>query len=151
LLLLCAIAAGSIGFSKPSISSQAILDEVNQDRMQLGFSQLSLSPTLSLAAYSKAQDMIANDYFAHISPSGVKPWHWFRALGYAYTYAGENLAAGYTNASELEESWMNSPPHRANILSPFYDELGLAMVASGDTTLVVQFFGSRNNRVSLRE
>lgn len=133
------------------MSAQSILSLVNQDRAEHGLSQLDLNPTLSLAALSKAQDMIAQNYFAHVSPEGVKPWHWLSSLGYEYTYAGENLAAGFDDPYDLVDSWMSSKEHRANILSPFYDELGLAIANSGDTTIVVQFFGSRVNHVSLRE
>lgn len=151
LFLLFAIVLASCSIDRPSMSTQSILNLVNRDRAEHGLSKLSLSPTLSLAALSKAEDMISQNYFAHVSPDGVKPWHWFTSLGYEYTYAGENLAAGFEDPSELEISWMASSEHRANILSPFYDDLGLAIVDKDDTVLIVQFFGSRVNRVSLRE
>ncbi|MEO8065781.1 MAG: CAP domain-containing protein [Candidatus Doudnabacteria bacterium] len=128
-----------------------ILNLVNLDREKHGLSDLSLNPTLNLAAYAKAEDMISKNYFAHVSPGGVKPWDWFKNLGYNYSYAGENLAEGYSDPYELENSWMNSPTHRANILSPFYSEAGLAVVSRNNTTIIVQFFGSKENKVSLRQ
>jgi uncharacterized protein YkwD len=132
-----------------ALSSQQIVDLVNRDRISHGLPELSVSPLLSEAAYSKARDMVEKNYFAHTSPSGLSPWHWFQALGYDYSYAGENLAEGFSNAQELENSWMNSPKHRANILSPFYSQIGLAVVNEGATSVVVQFFGAPENKLTL--
>jgi len=129
--------------SKALLSQSKILEFVNQDRLSDGLPALALNPTLNLAALAKAQDMIANHYFAHTSPEGVAPWYWIRSLGYNYAYAGENLAVGYSDANALVASWMNSPAHRANILSPNYQEMGLAVIKSENSTLVVQMFGTK--------
>lgn len=131
-----------------SITAEKILQLVNRDRARFGLHALSLNPTLNLAAYAKAEDMVEKNYFNHISPEGTKPWHFFNALGYNYLYAGENLALNYKDPLDLERSWMASPSHRENILSPYYSELGLAVVSNADRVVVVQFFGSRNDLVS---
>lgn len=149
LAVLSLLAAGSYA-QKPMTSGQ-ILNLVNQDRQERGLADLSFSSALNLAAQAKAQDMVLRDYFAHVSPDGTKPWQWFRSVGYNYTYAGENLAEGYTDAYDLETSWMASPSHRANILSPFYSEVGLAVLSRNNTNIVVQFFGSKDNKVTLRQ
>lgn len=139
------------GASQGGLSAQQILNLVNQDRQRQGLEVLTLNPTLNLAAFAKAEDMVSRNYFAHIGPDGSQPWDWFRALGYNYTYAGENLAVGYSDPHELENSWMSSPKHRANILSPLYSDMGLAVITQNNTTVVVQFFGSKNQLVTLRE
>jgi uncharacterized protein YkwD len=115
---------------------------VNTDRAQDGLPALQLNSTLNLAALAKASDMISNHYFAHTSPEGVQPWYWIKTLGYNYSYAGENLAIGYKSSSDLVSSWMSSPEHRANILSPKYSDMGLAVIEGNNSTLVVQMFGS---------
>ena len=145
LALLCSVSA-----APKILSQQQILDLVNRDRLAHGLSELSLDPTLNLAALAKAQDMLSKDYFAHTSPEGATPWHWFTSLGYKYTYAGENLAEGFSDASDLEKSWMASPGHRANILSPHYSDVGLAIVNFNNTNLVVQLFGSKDVKVTLK-
>lgn len=150
-ILVAALAFLAGAPSLKSLTSQQILDLVNQDRQNHGLSQLSLSATLNLAALAKADDMVSNNYFAHVSPQGTNPWYWFKSLGYNYLYAGENLAEGYSNAKDLESSWMASPTHRANILSPFYSDIGLAVVQKNNVTVVVQLFGSKENRVTLRQ
>ncbi len=135
---------GLTGFttSIPSLSQDQIMDLVNIDRANDGLPALSLNSTLNLAAYAKAEDMISNHYFAHTSPEGLAPWHWIKTLGYNYSYAGENLAIGYQDADTLVDTWMKSPTHRANILSPNYEDMGLAVIRSNNSTLVVQMFGS---------
>jgi len=149
-LLAIIVLSCSVSAHPKALSQQEILALVNQDRALHGLSKLDLNPTLNLAAAAKAEDMLAKNYFAHTSPSGTSPWYWFQTLGYKYTYAGENLAEGYSDASDLESSWMASPDHRANILSPYYSDVGLAVVSFNNTNLVVQLFGSKDQRVTLK-
>jgi len=54
--------------------------------------------------------------------SGYDTW----TRSYAY---GENIAFGYSSAAEVVAAWMNSPGHRANILSPFFTEIGVSVLA----------------------
>jgi uncharacterized protein YkwD len=117
ILLAGIVLVSGFSHSFSSLSQEQIMNLVNADRTRDGLPALQLNPTLNLAAYAKAEDMISNHYFAHTSPDGVAPWYWIKTLGYNYSFAGENLAIGYHNASDLENSWMQSPTHRANILS----------------------------------
>lgn len=91
--------------------------------------------------------MVQNGYFSHESPSGLTPWFWLDKVGYDYEYAGENLAVNFTNSEDVSNAWMNSPLHRANILSENYKEIGMAMhdgvYENKDTIFVVQMFGSQ--------
>jgi len=151
LLVLGLFALSGSSLTHNNLSIQQILDNLNHDRSVHGLAPLTIDPTLNLAALAKADDMISENYFAHTSPAGTTPWYWFKTLGYEYTYAGENLAQGYTDPSELENSLMASPTHRANILSPFYSQVGLAVAQTNNTNVVVEFFGSTENKVSLRE
>ncbi len=151
LLIIGLFVLSGSSLSAQAISIQQILDQINLDRAQAGLSALHLDSTLNLAALAKARDMVDHGYFAHTSPQGVEPWHWFRALGYDYTYAGENLAKGFADPSDLESSLMASPSHRANILSSNYSEVGLAVVEVNNVNVVVQLFGSEENRLTLRQ
>ena|SRR3989338_1368244 len=150
ILLLFVLMTFSFSY-KPNLTPGEILELVNTTRVNSGLTPLSLNSTLNLAAFAKAEDMLNNNYFAHVSPEGVKPWYWFKAMGYNYTYAGENLALGYDDADELVDSWMSSPSHKSNILSPFYSDLGLAVVNDQGNTVIVQMFGSKTNLVSIRQ
>jgi hypothetical protein len=130
-----------------NISSNDLLRVTNQDRYDNGLPPLRLDNELMQAAAGKAEDMFTNDYWAHISPSGVTPWDFIKNAGYSYLYAGENLARGYTSADSVVNAWMNSPEHRANMLSPHYADVGFAVqtgtLTGNDTVLVVEEFGKR--------
>ncbi len=140
--------------SKPDIlgyASKISLEEVlrltNEKRREAGLSPLKLDPTLSQAAKNKGEDMLNKDYWAHVSPDGIEPWKFFLDAGYKYRYAGENLARDFSDSASIVSAWMASPTHRDNILSPKYEDIGLAVVegdlAGTDTTIVVQLFGTR--------
>ncbi len=128
-----------------NITSQEIIKLTNNERTTAGDQVLTESPILDQVAQAKAQDMFRYDYWAHVSPTGVTPWHWFDQYGYQYSYAGENLARDFDSSAGVVAGWMGSPSHRENLLSTNYTEIGVA-VANGsllghDTTLVVQEFG----------
>lgn len=119
----------------------------NQKRVENGLSPLSNSKELSGAASKKVDDMFAKNYWAHNSPDGITPWVFIKQSGYNYVYAGENLARGFSNSSDVVNAWMASPTHRANILSGNYNDVGFA-IKSGNlngeqTFLVVQELGSK--------
>lgn len=118
----------------------------NEKRQANNLPYLLESPTLSQAAQLKAEDMASKSYFAHTSPEGITPWHWFDRVGYEYSYAGENLAVNFTDSEEVTEAWMRSPTHRANIVGGAYREIGTG-VATGmykgrEAIFVAQLYAS---------
>lgn len=120
----------------------------NQEREKKQLAPLVLNDALSQAAALKAEYMLANNFWAHNGPDGTTPWYFFKEVGYNYTYAGENLARGFTDSSDVMTAWMNSPTHRENILSSNYEEIGFAVkkgkLLGEDTTLIVEMFGNTN-------
>ena len=132
-----------------SISTADLLTLTNQQRAANGVAPLVMNDLLTNAAQMKAQNMFADNYWAHFAPDGTSPWYWFLKAGYQYNYAGENLARGFTTANDVVTAWMNSPEHRANMLSSNYNDVGFAVqegsLTGEDTVLVVQEFGSRNS------
>lgn len=136
-----------------AVVSSALVELTNTDRTANKLHGLIVSPVLQQAAQLKANDMAAKSYFAHNSPEGLTPWHWFEEAGYGFSFAGENLAVYFSDSAELERAWMNSPLHRANILNSYFTEIGIA-TAKGiyqgrETVYVVQEFGRPSRRVSV--
>jgi len=132
--------------SLASVISAVLVDLTNGDRNASALGGLTVSPVLTAAAQAKANDMANKGYFAHVSPEGLDSWYWFREAGYAFTYAGENLAIDFSDSIDVERAWMNSPTHRKNILDSNFTQIGIA-VAQGTyqgrpTTFVVQMFGT---------
>lgn len=135
-----------------AVVSSTLVDLANTDRENNNLHGLSVSSVLQEAAQLKANDMAAKSYFAHDSPEGISPWHWFEKAGYAFSFAGENLAVYFSDSAELEKAWMNSPLHRANILGSSFTEIGIA-TAKGvyqgrETVYVVQEFGRPARRIA---
>lgn len=129
-----------------NISVSELLADTNAKRESVNLNDLTLNDQLSQAAFMKGKDMIANNYWAHESPTGVTPWKWFADVGYNYNIAGENLAKNYPNAGATVDAWMASPTHRVNVLGDKYQDVGFAVVdgtLKGQAiTLVVALYGA---------
>ncbi len=134
---------GILGYSS-EITVDKVISQTNSERQKLGLAPLKYNATLSQSATAKAQDMFANNYWAHNSPEGKTPWDFFKSVGYQYSVAGENLAKDFYDTDGLIKAWMNSPTHRDNIVNSKYQEIGIGVVngiLNGvKTTLVVQHF-----------
>lgn len=99
---------------------------LNQDRKANGLPPLTLSADLSRVAAAHSQDMIDRHYFNHNDPDGKTPFDRMRDAGISFSYAGENIAMNQSVAA-AEQAFMNSPGHRANILSPNFHKVGLGV------------------------
>lgn len=131
-----------------SITPSNITELTNTARSDFGLEPLVENPKLSVAAMNKARNMMEEGYFGHYSPNGVSPWYWISQAGYEYDVAGENLAMRFSTAEGVNSAWLASAAHKANILSPDFTEIGVAVVTDefqdeGVVTLVVQMFGTK--------
>jgi uncharacterized protein YkwD len=137
------VVAGSV--LATDITPASVIKLVNESREESGLPRLQENEKLSQTAKDKLNDMIANQYFAHTSPAGVEPWHWFGENKYDYIYAGENLAINFQTAEAQHAAWMKSPTHKKNILNPNYSEIGVAVgageIAGRVSLIAVQEFG----------
>ncbi len=127
------------------MSRRQLLADTNQARTGHDLSALKENRKLDASAQAKAEDMIKHNYWSHVSPSGEQPWQFFKAAGYDYQKAGENLAYGFKTADGTVEAWMKSPKHRANILG-HYRDVGFGIASSDDYqggryTVVVAHYG----------
>lgn len=131
-----------------------IISLTNTDRTAHSVGLLKENSLLTQAAQQKANDMLARQYFSHVAPDGGTPWQWFRANGYTYLYAGENLAMNFYTAGDVETAWMNSPTHRANVLNGTYKNIGIG-IARGtyqgqSVIIIVEFFGTQQTVVKAK-
>jgi len=128
-----------------TIELQAVEDSINQIRIKAGLSPLASSSALTDAATNRCSDMATNHYFSHTAPDGA-PWYTALQKLTSYKYAGENLEAVWAPSSvkDIVNWWMDSPEHKANILTAHYTNTGLAscegIYQNKDTVFVVQEF-----------
>lgn len=138
---------GVLGYAS-NITASDLLKYSNAARKGAGVGELVLNGQLTTAAEAKAADMFANQYWAHTSPSGRDPWSFISDSGYAYLFAGENLARDFGDSKSVVDAWMNSPSHKENLLNSRYQDVGFAVVNGKyngyETTLVVQMFGAKS-------
>lgn len=111
----------------PDAVSREMLVRVNAARKRAGLKPLRLNAVLAKAAQRHAEDMLVRGYFDHKSPSGTTVRERSRAAGYRWGAIGENIAFGQTSVDEVVETWLDSPGHRKNILSPNFSELGVGL------------------------
>jgi uncharacterized protein YkwD len=147
---------------QPAVSlnalSRDVLVNVNAVRKSHGLAPLKLSTSLSAAAAQHSTEMARLGYFAHESANGSpfdKRVSRFYPMGKRrYWSVGENLvwAAPDLAAAEALKLWMNSPPHRENLLTARWREIGISAVhvdsaggayGGGPATIVTADFGVR--------
>jgi len=107
--------------------SREMLVQVNAARERAGLKPLRLDSVLAKAAQRHAEDMLKRGYFDHRSPAGTTVRERSTAAGYRWAAIGENIAYGQTSVDEVVETWLESPGHRKNILSPNFSELGVGL------------------------
>ncbi|MBD1835117.1 pre-peptidase C-terminal domain-containing protein [Cyanobacteria bacterium FACHB-472] len=129
----------------------------NQERSEFGLSALTFDSQLARAAQSHSTDMALNDFFSHTGLNGSSAGDRTLAQGYEFMALAENLAAGYTTPEAVVQGWMASLGHRANILNPDVQSIGIGhYFLENDTGNVnyshywTQVFGTRpSNGVSI--
>jgi len=98
-----------------SEEEQRTLDLINEYRTENGLNELKPFSELQEVAKLKAEDLVNNKYFAHVSPTLGTPFEMLKNNEIDYKIAGENLA-GSPTPEKAVEAWINSTSHRENIL-----------------------------------
>lgn len=129
------------------ITTGSVVAAMNGERARRGLRPLREDPRLDAAAGDRLRDMEELSYWAHEAPDGRSPFFWMRPRGYFFRAAGENLAAGFETTELLVGGWMESKGHRENILSPDFEDCGIAVIEGGTMRRVtgksvVVLFGS---------
>jgi uncharacterized protein YkwD len=131
----------SLGFTtqnfkeNPTLESQMI-EMVNKERVSRGLNALVFDAQLRNVGREHSADMFKRGYFSHYSPEGDTVAQRSERYGIDYLVIGENLAY----APELDlahQGLMDSPGHRANILSEDFGKIGIGIQDGGVYGLMV--------------
>ncbi len=135
-----------------------LVNEINDVRRQRGLKPFVTSTKLSAAAAQHTREMGVDGYFEHESYDSTPFWkrieRWYPSKGWRSWSVGENLlySSPDVTASDSVDLWMNSPPHRANLLNRTWREIGISAIhfdqAPGEydgqpVTIVTADFGVR--------
>jgi uncharacterized protein YkwD len=108
---------------------------INEERTSRGLVPVQQNADLRRAALSHSSEMVDQGYFEHTSPAGLSFIDRIEGTGYMRNarswIVGENLVWGNGSRStpdSLVTAWMNSPPHRENLLRGRFNEIGIAAV-----------------------
>ncbi len=110
---------------------QTVLEAHNRIRAAAKLPRLEFSPRLRAAAYRQARDMARHKKMSHVGSDDSQPAERIREAGYPYRRAGENVAFGRYTVEGLMKGWMESPPHKRNILGSF-SQIGVAYATATD-------------------
>ena len=135
-----------------------LVQAINALRRSRGLRPFTVSTKLASAAAQHSRDMGTNGYFQHESLDGSAFWkrieRWYSSRGWSMWSVGENIEyeSPDITANEGLTMWLNSPPHRANLLSKSWREIGISAVHfdsapgeydGGAVTIVTADFGLR--------
>lgn len=116
-----------------------VLKIVNTNRMANGLQPISTFSSIQSSCDVRAKEVAT--YFSHTRPNGKSCFTALDEKGIDYWTAGENIAAGYWDPASVMNGWMNSPGHRANILTSSFDHIGVGYTTGGGYgTAWVQLF-----------
>jgi len=134
----------------PAVQARAISCLVNWARARDRHGRLTQRPALRRAAALKGRGVASCGQFSH-TPCGANATAAVRASGYRYSTFGENLFAGtwgQVSARDVVTAWLQSPPHRANVLDPGFRDVGAAsarapgLLGDGDAVVWTATFAS---------
>jgi uncharacterized protein YkwD len=118
----------AFGADSNEITPENVLRVMNEYRAQEMLPPLDLEKRLNMAAGDRMRHMEEEGFWSHTSPEGLSPFTWVKVRAYQFSKVGENLATGFETARVLVESWMESPGHRANIMSPDFEDVGISII-----------------------
>ena len=107
-----------------------MFDMVNMEREKRGYPKLEMDEKLRDLARSYAKEMFSKGYFSHYNPEGQSPFDRMKKNGINFLAAGENLALA-PNVTLAHQGLMNSPGHKANILSADFGRVGIGVIDGG--------------------
>ena len=148
-LLLASLIASSVWAQDPQSASPAeqhLLDATNQVRTDRGLPPLHWDPSLAYAAHAHAELMIRQNQLSHQYPGEPDLTARAGQAGAHFQAIAENVAMG-PGAAAIQKQWMESEPHRNNILDPKMTSIGISVVEKRGYLYAVEDFA--NGVVSL--
>ena len=113
---------------------QKVVELVNVERTKAGLPALKMDSAISNVARTKSKDMAVNNYFAHQSPTYGSAGDMLTKYGIRWSAWGENIASGQRTPESVVTAWMNSPGHKANIMSTNFSKIGVGYATNSNGT-----------------
>ena len=140
-LIPAALSALPATTQQPDAMAQKIFDLTNRDRAAHDLPPLHWDPALAAAAAAHADRMKEEKTLSHQYPDEPDLTGRAAHAGARFQALAENIAMG-PSAEALEKQWMNSVPHRTNILDPQMNAIGIAVWERSGYVYAVEDFAS---------
>jgi hypothetical protein len=122
----------------------------NEERAKANVPALKWNDRLAIAARLHSDEMAKQGQISHQMPGEPSFTQRISDRGAGFSAAAENV--GFADDAEtLQSGWMHSPGHRANILNPLYDEIGIGIVRRGDRLYATEDFSKGVQNLSSEE
>lgn len=150
LLLLAATPLMGHAQAQMSGPEEALFNSANRERSARDLQPLRWDHSLANAAAQHARRMAQQNALSHQLP-GEEDFK-ARAIraGARFSSLAENIAEG-PSVLELHAQWMNSPPHRENLLDPQSDSIGIGLAQRDGQFFAVEDFSHAVAELSLDE
>lgn len=140
------VAASGSGEGIPQMERR-IFELANQERAHAGLPLFKWNNNLAIAARLHSDEMAQRHELSHQFNGEAELGERLAQSGASFDADAENVGfAG--DVDGLHSGWMHSPPHRANLLSPRYDQLGVGITRVGDRLYATQDFAHGVTRYS---
>jgi hypothetical protein len=124
---------------KGTVAEQYLFSAANAEREQRGLPPLKWDETLHYAAQRHAGEMAARESISHQYPGELDLAARGHVAGAKFTVISENVAEAW-NAPTIHDAWMHSPDHRANLLDPRVNSVGISVLRRGEQLYAVEDF-----------
>jgi uncharacterized protein YkwD len=133
-----------------SVAEQYLFAAANAERAQRGLQALRWEEPLHSAAQRHADEMARRESISHQYPGEADLANRGRLAGARFTVIAENVAEAWS-APEIHDAWMKSPGHRANLLDPRVNAVGISVLRRGNELYAVEDFERTVESMSLAQ
>jgi uncharacterized protein YkwD len=137
ILLACIVALSAV--AAPTAHEKLVFDQLNQERQKSGFPSLEWNDRVAEAARKHSRELAGNGKLSHQFSGEAAVPERIGATSARFTLSAENVART-DDIQDVHPALMNSPGHRANMLSPKYNTVGIGVVERGGLFYVTQDF-----------
>lgn len=134
----------------PTVAEQYLFSAANEERVQRGLRPLHWDDTLYRAAENHAQEMASRAEISHQFAGEPDLSARGRQTGARFSRIAENVAEAPT-AVGIHAAWMHSAGHRANLLDPQVDSVGISVISRGGELYAVEDFDRSFSKLTLDE
>jgi hypothetical protein len=134
----------------PTVAEQYLFQSANAERIQRGMRPLRWDGDLFRAADAHARQMASRASISHQYPGEPDLSTRGREAGAKFNVISENVAEA-PDAVRIHDAWMHSAGHRANLLDPRVDSVGIGVISRNGELYAVEDFDRSYISLSLQQ